>query len=204
MSLLINDLELANRLRSERGATDGAKHDEVWDGVYVMSPLPNNEHLILSSELWLVFRTLLKASGSGIAFNGVNVSDREQGWQKNYREPDVAVFLSDNSAKDCGTHWRGGPDLVVEILSPNDRAREKLDFYARLGVRELLVVDRDPWTLELYRADAGSLRIVGRSTIDHPVELASTVLPITLRLHSGPDRPLIEITTIDRRQSWMI
>ena len=204
MSLIISDPEIAQCLRAEHEATDGAKHDEVWDGVYVMSPLPNNEHLILSSELWLVFRTLLKVSGSGIAYNGVNVSDREHGWEKNYREPDVAVFLSGNPSKDCGTHWRGGPDMVVEILSPNDRAREKLDFYARLGVREFLVVDRDPWTLELYQADAGSLKIVGRSTIGHPGELNSVVLPITFRLRSGTDRPLIEVTTIDQSQNWII
>src|SRR5947209_856377 len=118
------------------------KHDEVWDGVYVTSPLPNNEHQVLAAELWLVFRTVLAAAGGGRAYNGLNVSDREDGWLKNYREPDVAVILPGNPAKDCGTHWCGGPDLVVEILSPNDPARDKRQFFAGIGVRELLFLDR--------------------------------------------------------------
>jgi len=45
----------------------------------------------------------------------------------------------------------GGPDFAVEILNPGDRTPEKLPFYASVNVRELLVVDRDPWSLELFR-----------------------------------------------------
>ena len=29
-------------------------------------------------------------------------------------------------------------------------SREKLDFYAKVGTREVLILDRDPWSLELY------------------------------------------------------
>ena len=59
-------------------------------------------------------------------FPGCNVSDRPKRWKKNYRCPDVAVFLPGNPAEDRETHWFGGPDFAVEILSPYDRSREKL------------------------------------------------------------------------------
>jgi Uma2 family endonuclease len=60
---------------------------------------------------------------------------------------------------DCNEYFDRGPDAVVEIHSPGDEAYEKLDFYAKVGVREVWIVDRDtkhPEILELvgdeYRA----------------------------------------------------
>jgi Uma2 family endonuclease len=195
MTILITDPAIASRVRAEREKADGSRHDEVWDGVYIVSPSPNIEHQILASELWLVFRGVVGAAG--IACNGVNVSDRVEDTQHNYREPDVAVVLADNPARNCGTHWCGGPDLVVEILSPNDIAREKRPFYAQIGVRELLIIDRDPWALELYQLDAGQLAPAGRSSLDQPDVLTSVVLPIAFRLIPGDKRPHIEVSRTD-------
>lgn len=204
MPVLVNDSALAAQIRSDRAKSDGAQHDEVWEGVYIMSPLPGNEHQTIASLLWLVFHTLVEESHTGITFNGLNVSDREEVWLQNYREPDVGVFLAGNTAKDCGSHWCGGPDLVVEILSPNDLAREKRPFYAGIGVRELLIVDRDPWALELYRLEEGDLALAGRSTVEEPEPLTSVVLPLEFHLVSGPDRPRIEVRRTDGTQVWTI
>ena len=44
MSLLVSDPELKERLLAERRASGGDRYDEVWDGVYVMSPLADDEH----------------------------------------------------------------------------------------------------------------------------------------------------------------
>ncbi len=101
-------------------------------------------------------------------FPGVNLSDRDEGWEQNFREPDVAVFLRDGKAIDCGTHWRGAADFLVEIISPGERTRDKIPFYSSLGVVELLIIDRDPWTLELYRHQNGQLEKVGQSTLAAP------------------------------------
>lgn len=204
-AVLVSDLETAARLQAERKASGADKHDEVWDGVYVMSPLANLEHQEIAQELWLVFRTVvLGLAGGGKAYDGLNVSDREEGWVQNYREPDVGVVLPGNPAKHCGRHWCGGPDFLVEILSPNDLAREKRGFYAQLGVLELLIVDRDPWALELYRLDAGQLGLVGTSTVDRADVLMSAVLPLTFRLVDGPVRPRIEVFRTDGTQTWQV
>ena len=98
-------------------------------------------------------------------FPGVNLSDRDKGWKTNYREPDVAVFLRGGRAIDRGTHWQGAADFLVEIISPGERTREKIPFYSSIGVVELLVIDRDPWSLELYRHENGQLTKVGQSTL---------------------------------------
>ena len=72
-------------------------------------------------------------------------------------------FCPDNPAEDRETHWYGGPDFAVEILSPFDRSREKFDFYAKVGVRELMLVARRPWKLELYRRTDKNWDLVGTS-----------------------------------------
>ena len=98
----------------------------------------------------------------------------------------------------------GGPDLLVEIVSPGDRSREKLAFYSQIGVRELLVIDRDPWMLELYRLEDGQLKLAGTSTADSRAELQSSVLPLNFRLVPGDARPTIEIAEQAGTQHWRI
>ena len=44
MATVIMDERLADRLREERKAAGSDRWDEVWEGTYMMAPLPNNEH----------------------------------------------------------------------------------------------------------------------------------------------------------------
>jgi Uma2 family endonuclease len=93
---------------------------------------------------------------------------------------------------------------VRRITSPGDRSRDKLTFYAAIGVRELLLVDRDPWHLELYRLDAGRLALVGRLSPGDDQVLASEVVPVSLRLLPGEPRARIEAAHHDGVQRWLI
>jgi Uma2 family endonuclease len=204
MTVLITDPWLEDRLKAEREASGLDRFDEVWEGVYFMPPIGNNEHQSLNSRFGGVLLSVIEWPGLGTVYVGVNVSDREEGWEKNYRIPDVAVFLKGTKAKNCGTHWCGGPDFLAEILSPGDRAREKLPFYADLGVREVLLLNRDPWALELYQRRRNRLRLVGKDTLEKPALLASAVLPLRFHLLAGEPRPQIEITHTDGVQRWII
>jgi Uma2 family endonuclease len=189
------------RARQECG---GDRYDEVWDGVYLMSPLADVEHQLIVGMLTAIVQAALDKGNPGTVYPGVNVSDREVDWNHNYRCPDVAVVLPGCPAKNCETHWCGGPDFLVEIVSPDDRSRQKFDFYAAICVRELLIIDRAPWALELYRLEGEELRSVGRSTAESRLQLQSTVLPLNFRLVPGDARPVIEVTHSDGRQNWRI
>lgn len=203
MVLLVTDPYVEEQLIAKRQAAGLDHHDEVWDGVYVVSPNPNNEHQALVRRLTTAFDVSIDMPGLGQSFPGANVSDRETEWEQNYRMPDVAVFLSGNTAQNRDTHWFGGPDFAVEIVSSGDRSREKLDFYAHVGVRELLIVDRNPWGLELHRLRAAGLESAGRSSIEQPAVLRSEVLPLQFALVPGAKRPQIEIAHHDGRQRWL-
>jgi Uma2 family endonuclease len=202
--MVVLERSVEKRLRAEREASGADRYDEVWDGVYIMAPFPNNEHQDLQFDLAMSIKSALGAPTPVRIHTGANVSDREDDWTHNYRIPDVVVVFPGGAAKNCGTHWCGGPDFCAEVASPGDRSREKLDFYAGIGVRELLLIDRDPWALELYRLSGGQLRLAGRSDLNKPDVFASVVVPTSFRLVPGAKRPAIEVTHRDGVQRWLV
>jgi Uma2 family endonuclease len=153
-------------------------------------------------RLVLAFSNAVNFSAGDSVLPGCNVSDRDAGWMDNYREPDVAVYLASNPARDSSTHWVGGPDLAVEIVSPGENPRQKLDFYAKVNTREVLIVDRYPWAVELYQLQAGSLVLVGTSTLASPAVLVSGALPLTYQLQPTTPRPTILVTHTTAGQTW--
>jgi Uma2 family endonuclease len=203
MPTLINNPVLEEALIAERRERGLDKYDEVWDGVYVMAPLANNEHQQIQTRFSSILTRLVDFAGLGRVYGGANVSDQPDDWTRNYRVPDVLVFVNGNTAEDRGTHWLGGPDFAVEIVSRWDRSREKLDFYSGVGVRELLIIDRDPWQLELFRLTEGQLRSVTIATQQNGLVVESQVVPISLSLTGGQKRPAIAVKSQDG-QSWSI
>jgi hypothetical protein len=204
MALLVLDPIEEKRLKAEREACEAARYDEVWEGVYVMAPLANNEHQDVQLGLAAAFKAAVGWDSSARVHAGANVSDREDDWEHNYRIPDVVVVFPGGAARDCGTHWCGGPDFCVEIASRGDRNREKIDFYASIGVRELLLIDRDPWKLEMFRATGSRLQSVGRSDATTSDLLASDVVPVAFRLVLAGARPKIEVIHRDGVQRWLV
>ena len=114
------------------------------------------------------------------------------------------MFLNNTNAQNRDTHWYGGPDFAVEIVSPFDQSRKKFDFYAGVGTRELLIVDRDPWALELYRHDGKGLVLVQKATLAQPTTIASNVVPLTMQLAPGEKRPVIHVAHTDGQQKWTV
>lgn len=147
MLTMISDPSLSSRLIAERRERGLDHRDEVWEGVYFMAPAPNNEHQELVFELGVVLRDMVVSSGLGKVLPGANVAGYAADWTQDYRCPDLAVFLDTTGASNLGTHWVGGPDLVVEVVSPFDRSREKLGFYERVGAKEVLLIERRRWTV---------------------------------------------------------
>jgi len=203
MTTLILDAEFEAQAIAQRRASGLDRYDEVWDGVYVMAPLANNEHQFLAFELAHILRIV--CGGSATILAGCNVSDREVDWTSNYRCPDVALYFPTNPAKDMETHWFGGPDFGSEVSSPKDRTWDKLDFYAAVNTRELLIIDRDPWKLSLMQLRDQHLVLAGASTMEKPLPVSSTVLPISLQLvpREG-QKPLIEVRHLHDGRRWNV
>ncbi|HEV2969469.1 MAG TPA: Uma2 family endonuclease [Pirellulales bacterium] len=204
MATLVTDPFVEQQILAERAELGTDRYDEVWEGTYMMTPLPNLEHQRLVMRLAAILENSIGQTGLGDVFPGANVSDREEGWKQNFRGPEVVVLLKGGRAKDCDTHLCGGPDFLIEITSPHDHSREKLVFYGKIGVRELMLIDREPWSLELYQLKDGELRLAGKSRLDESAVLTSAVVPLSFRLIPGKSRPQIEVTHRDGKQRWIV
>ena len=188
---------------ARRRRYDQDSHDEVWNGVYVMSPEADNSHQKLAFSIAKVIDAVCARKGA-VVLPSVNVSDRADDWTRNYRVPDVAVFMPGNPAENRETHFLGGPDFLVEVVSKYDRSRRKLDFYASIGVREVLLVNRAPWRLDMYRLKAGELELAATSHPDGEKAVESEVLGLSFRLIPAEPGPRIEATDLQNKNQWLI
>jgi len=179
--VLIRDAGVFNQLLQERKRKGLDLYDEVWEGMYVMPSMPTNAHQKLLDDLGDVLTEVVKRGKMGDKYQGANVSDRRKDWEYNSRVPDMVVVLNKSRAIDCGTHFYGGPDFLVEIQSPGDDTEEKVPFYGKIGVRELLIIHRDKRTLRLLRHDGAELVPVPPSDLGGKEWLVSEVLPLAFR-----------------------
>jgi Uma2 family endonuclease len=202
--MVILDRDQQREILRARKRSGADRFDEIWDGVYVVSTVQDIEHQGVIGNLAFAIRNAIGRDDQDQMYLGVNVSDRVDHWKRNVRIPDLAFYLEGNPARDCSTHWFGGPDFAVEVISPGDRSRQKFTFYAKVGVRELLLVDRYPWSLELYRRQGQDWELAGVSDLDQSAVVTSDVLPLSFRLVHAEPRPLIEVAKADGTQHWQV
>jgi hypothetical protein len=78
--VLVLEPLIERELLDRRRACRGDRFDEVWEGVYVLSPFVNIEHQAIMGQLGLAF-TQATINWAGVrVFLGVNVSDQRVNW----------------------------------------------------------------------------------------------------------------------------
>jgi Uma2 family endonuclease len=138
------------------------RRDEMWEGVLHMAPAPANEHQRILDELLFFFMGLFRRTGRGTVRSGINVFD-EASPLENYRIPDLTFVAAGRESLFAEDGIRGGgPDAVLEVRSPNDESYQKLPFFAKLGVSEVIIVDRDTKQVEVFRLGAEGYQAVER------------------------------------------
>jgi Uma2 family endonuclease len=139
---------------ARRKLTGVDRRDEMWEGVLHMAPAPSHEHQRLLDRLIIFLVPLMERRGRGTLVSGINVFDRASP-KENYRVPDATFVATGREGVLVEDGVHGGPDAVIEIRSPGDGSYDKLPFFASLGVRETIVIDRDTKKPEIFRL-AGS------------------------------------------------
>ncbi|MCU6710240.1 Uma2 family endonuclease [Paenibacillus sp. J5C_2022] len=138
---------------------DGQRY-EIFDGVLeLMSPGPSPRHQDVSRELEFILMQSCRADY--LIYHApidVILSD------SNVVQPDVLLIHRSRLHIVTRRGIEGAPDLVVEIVSPGSRSRDritKLGLYARHGIPEYWVIDSDSLTLEQYKLiDGGQYELI--------------------------------------------
>jgi len=169
------------RVRRARGLD---RFDEVWDGELHMNPPPSSLHQEIATRLVAALIPVADALDM-VALMEAGYFDPARPLH-DYRQPDVNVARREHMTS---RGLEGPAELVVEIRSPHDETYLKLDFYARHGARQLLVVEPESRAVELYELVDGAWLVVEP---DDAGSLALRGLPVGVARVEGPT---LEVTT---------
>jgi Uma2 family endonuclease len=139
---------------------DGNRY-EVIDGALYVTPPPNWGHQYGLGRLFLVVAAHVYERGLGKVVTapvGV-VLDADNGV-----EPDLVYVSNERLHLISERGVEGAPDLVVEVLSPSTRSKDrgvKLRRYAAAGVPHYWMLDPRTRTLEARRLGTGGYELVG-------------------------------------------
>ena len=132
------------------GMPDDGKRYEIIDGELTMTPapIPRHQEILLAVSARLLQFVDKNSLGEiyiapiDLALSLVDVV-----------QPDILFVAKNRIHIVAKKNIVGIPNLIVEILSPSSRRRDreqKLDLYQRYGLPEYWIVDPDTQTVELY------------------------------------------------------
>ncbi len=165
-------------LLAERRRLGHDKFDEMWEGELHLVPPANEEHQRIGGHLLATLFALVEESGLHLRHE-IGLFDPAIPEPTSYRQPDLAVF-SDAVRTERGID--GAAHLVVEIRSPGDESFQKLPFYERMGVGEVLIIDRDTKSVRRWALTDRDL-VEAQADRDGWHHLAA--IPVALRTNAG-------------------
>jgi len=152
--------------------TDHTRHlIEFTDGMIEVLPMPTDKHQVIIALLYELLTTFLRPLGGKVLFAPLRLQVR-QGKQ---REPDILLVRDASDPRRQNRFWLGA-DLVVEVVSPDDPARdtvEKVTDYTEAGIPEYWIVNPEDETITV-------LSLQGQAYVTHGIfrrgDIASSVL----------------------------
>ena len=121
--------------------TPDDKRYELIDGELILAPAPRRDHQRVQVNLGSPIHHFVRQNGLGVLY----FAPRDVVLSDTYIvQPDLMFISNERMHIDTEAEVWGGPDLVIEILSPSTAARDrtlKRALYARHGVNEYWLVD---------------------------------------------------------------
>jgi Uma2 family endonuclease len=133
---------------------------EFSDGFVELLPMPTDEHQSILKRLLMAFDAFIAPRGGEVLFAPLRLRIREG----KYREPDLLLLLSANDPRREDRYWLGA-DLVVEIISSDDKKRDTVDKpvdYAEAQVDEYWIVDPESEVIAVLKLTGDKYTEVGR------------------------------------------
>ena len=118
---------------------------EFTDGFVELLPMPTDTHQLILKRLLMALDAFISPRGGEVLFAPLRLRIRAG----KYRDPDLLLLLSANDPRREDRCWLGA-DLVVEIVSSDDKKRdtvEKPADYAEARIPEYWIVDPESETI---------------------------------------------------------
>jgi len=128
---------------------------QLIEGKLVMTPAPFTKHQRASRNLELELFVWLRKNKIGEVFDAPTDVELDD---KNIVQPDLVVIKRDHYDMIGEKRIVGAPDLIVEILSPDNAyndLKRKFRLYERCGVMEYWIVDPEFETVDIYLNEGG-------------------------------------------------
>jgi Uma2 family endonuclease len=157
---------------------DGLRH-EIIDGEHYVTPSPNLRHQELALRLAV---SLSNHIDDRLDRGRVFIAPFDVVFSfHDIVEPDVIFVAPDQLDILTDKNIQGTPAMVIEILSPSTRKRDrqiKRMLYERMGVREYWLVDPELNVVTIYRRAAdGSFPMFARLSVAGADTLETPLLP---------------------------
>ncbi len=144
---------------------DDGKRYEIIDGDLFMAPAPDTDHQDISGNLFVLLRRFVRRHQLGRVFYApydVVLAEHD------IVEPDIIFVATENAHIITEKNIQGAPDLVIEIVSPSSRERDrvrKFRRYARFGVPEYWIIEPDEETVEVFTLVEGKFELLHKCGI---------------------------------------
>ena len=145
---------------------DESVRAEIIDGELYMMAEPSRFHQEISGDIFRQLSTFLLGKKCKVYHPpfGVRLFEKRDAEGKpvppervkTVVEPDITVVCDHDKLDDRGC--AGAPDLIIEILSPSTRRkdrRRKFRLYEQAGVREYWIVDPETRTVSVFQLEDG-------------------------------------------------
>lgn len=133
---------------------------EFTDGFVELLPMPSDSHQSILKRLLMAFDAFISPRGGEVLFAPLRLRIRPG----KYREPDLLLLRSANDPRREDRCWLGA-DLVLEIVSSDDKKRDTVDKpadYAEARIPEYWIVDPGSQTIVVLVLQGDGYAEVGR------------------------------------------
>jgi Uma2 family endonuclease len=148
--------------------TDRTNHlAEYCDGRIEILPMPTDFHQTISLKLLKILLHYFEPTGGKVLYSPIRI----RLFSGRFREPDLVVLASADDPRRENRYWHGA-DLVMEIVSPDDPARDlvtKRQEYAEAGIPEYWIVDPRSETITVLKLDASRPEDLDASQLEEKV-----------------------------------
>jgi Uma2 family endonuclease len=153
----------------EQMPDDDSVQIELDEGELITMPPAGEDHGYVEVEIASRLRDFVKKNKLGRVYSGdtgFRLNDRT------VRAPDVAFVRRDRLELIRSRGFaRGVPDLAVEIRSESESFRQlmrKVKQYLAAGCQVVLVINREPEEIDVFKADGTEYTLVAADTLEIP------------------------------------